>query len=184
MKYAKVRNGKIVATQSGLQPVGADWFPVVKKWEWPTEFPSNFYIADSNIPRLAVVGEGAGQEVHETWNFTLQSADSIKVGIYHQLKDTRKGMTFGTLTVEDVTILIEDSHDITVVTNMGNAPIRFKRGTRDRISLTAAQALEFKIAFEAKIQDNFDWEEVEEDTVYELTTHEQLAAYLAPPEAP
>lgn len=108
-----------------------------------------------------------------------RSVEAIQFDLYAANKRTRDGMAFGDLTVEGVTIIVADMDDVQVVTLMGDTPIRYKRGTRDRVNLTAEQALEFNRLFKAKIQANFDWEEAEEDKVFACTTHAELAAYAS-----
>lgn len=174
MKYAQVINGKVVTTQQGIKPVGSEWLAVQVKWQRPSDYPSNFYSPTSNKPRLTVVGN----EVHETWGFTLKSVGSIKAEIYRQLTTKRDFMLFGDIVSDGMTITVRDERDIQVVTNMGDLPVRFKRGTGDRISLTAAQAMDFRLVYEAKVQTAFDWEESEEDKVGALLTHDELKAYL------
>jgi len=176
MKYAQVKNGKVVATQQGIEPTG--WVEVQVKWEMPTDYPSNFYSPTSNIPRLTVVGN----EVHETWGFTLKSVDSIKVEIYEQQRQARK--TFEAVPIDYLGKKIDVSTEAkrSRIMTLKGKDKKLKVGVNDWLDLSTQEVKDLQDLVDDTTQTGFDAENAANTTVAALTTHQQLADYLQPAE--
>lgn len=173
MKYY---NLKTKAVQQGLQPQDNDWVEVDIIINRPTEYPINFYTTTSNV--FIEVRDEVNNVFTDTLTFQLSPLDNIKNTTLSDLKTKRDTMLFGELTVGSETIVIADQRDIDVVTNLGDIPVKFKRGTNDRIIIDEANGVLFKKAYKEKVQAAFDWEEVEESKVLAFTTHNELKVYL------
>ena len=84
MKYAKIKNGKVVDVVTGLQPNG--YVEVTVNWSMPTTYPSYFYYFKTSKPILSVV-DGA---VFEDLEIILKPLHLIKNKVYEQLKLERE----------------------------------------------------------------------------------------------
>lgn len=160
--------------QSGLAPTSENWVEVQVVTNRPTDYPASFYHMTSNKPRRTIVGN----VVTDTSNWELSSEEVIQQPLYKSLKNQRDLMLFGELTVGGVTILVEDQRDITVVLNLGDVPVNFKRGTGDRVTIDIADGILFKKAYKQKVQDAFNWEEIEEEKVTLADTHDKLKTLI------
>lgn len=179
MNYIKFKNGKQQGKAFGLTQA---------QLQLTTEQLHNLDIYqcklinenfDTMLYQLIDVKSSIAGDVVTLENVIVErSVEAIQRDIYRQLTTLRDFMLFGDIVSDGMTITVRDERDIQVVTNMGDLPVRFKRGTGDRISLTAAQAMDFRLVYEAKVQTAFDWEESEEDKVGALLTHDELKAYL------
>jgi len=172
MKYAKIQNGKVVATQQGIEPDG--WVLILKQWERPSEYPSNFYSPTSNIPRLTVVGN----EVHETWGFTLKSADSIKTEIYQAQKVERQAKQLGSFMVGELEVTLTDREDSLIISSLAEEPTKFKVAEGSWAVLTGEEVAALKLAHRTHVQTAYDWEMNSNREVGALSTLEDLMLYL------
>lgn len=171
MKYAKVVNTRVVGTASGLKPDGKDWLPVVKKWEAPLDYPMSFYITDSNVPRLAVVGG----EVHETWGFNLKQIDHIKSELYKELSNQRWELEEAGFGFNGVTIPASPTAQVKIP-EMPISINSFK--ISDGVFLTLEDTQPLKDALVSHIQSCYEWENLECDKVSACNTHDELKNYL------
>jgi hypothetical protein len=178
MRYAQLINGKIVATQSGAEPAGSGWVEIKNQWAIPTDYPSNFYSPTSNVPRLTEVGD----EVHETWGFTLKPVETIKDSIYKDQKYTRQQMQLGSFLVGDLSITLKDREDSLIISSLPEADTRYKVAQGHWITLSAAEVKTLKEAHRTHVQYAYDWEMNSNFEVDALFTHEDLVVYLTPPE--
>ncbi len=172
MKYYNLVTKK---EQQGLKPLGAEWVEVENIINRPTEYPSSFYTTTTN--KFVVVRDAVNKVFTDTLTFQLSPLESIQKTMLSELKVKRDVMLFGELTVGEETISILDERDIQVVTNLGDIPVKFKRGTADRIIISEANGLLFKKAYKEKVQAAFDWEEAEEGKILAFTTHDELKTY-------
>ena len=179
MKYAQVINGKIVATQSGAEPVGGGWVEVVKQWYIPNDYPSSFYSPTSNIPRLTVVGD----EVHETWGFALKSVEVIKDGLYQSQKADRKKAQLGSFMLGNVEIALKDREDSLIIASLTPKDRKFKIGQGQWVHMSAVEVQALKDSHELHVQAAYNAEELANSEVDALTTHDELDSYLAQAES-
>ena len=174
MKYAKVKNGKIVATQSGAEPTGSGWVEIKKQWAIPTDYPSSFYSPTSNTPRLTVVGD----EVHETWGFALKSLEAVKSDLYQAQKEDRKKAQLGSFILGDVEITLKDREDSLIIASLTPKDRKFKIGQGQWIHMLAAEVQALKDSHELHVQAAYNAEELANSEVSALTTHDELSAYI------
>ena len=174
MKYAKVKNGKIVATQSGAKPVGSGWVEVAKQWHIPNDYPSIFYSPTSNVPRLTVVGD----EVHETWGFALKSVEVIKDGLYQSQKADRKKAQLGSFMLGNLEIALKDREDSLIIASLTPKDRKFKIGQGQWIQMSAVEVQALKDSHELHVQAAYNAEELANSVVCALTTHDELSAYI------
>jgi hypothetical protein len=176
MKYALVVNNKVTSTQTGIKPIG--WVEVVKKWEVPSDYPSNFYVATSNIPRLTVVDN----EVHETWGFVLKSVESIKYEIYQSQKEERQRKQLGEFFLGDITIVLKDREDSLIISSLPETDTRYKVSQGNWVALTASDIIQLKNAHGLHVQAAYDWEMNANNEVDLLVTLDDLVKYITPTE--
>lgn len=174
MKYAKIVNGKVKATVSGLKPFTGVWLPVVKKWECPTEYPSEFYVTNSNVPRMKIVGE----EVHESWEFTLTTLDLLVAEQFGLIAEKRWELEVAGFDFEGMTVPATATAQVKIP-EMTTSIEAFKVADGVFISLVDTQPL--KDALVAHVQRVYKWEMDECDKVKAFNTHKELADYLYPP---
>lgn len=172
---------------SGIKPDGF-YLPVVDNSIYPTD-PDLFKATPSYEYAVNVEAWLDEAEIKADWSFSdddyveqiatqgIKSLEQCKVIVYKILKDQRDIKLFGSVTVGEVTIIIEKQRDVDVVTNLGVIPVEFKKDTGDRIDIGIDDGLEFKVAYLTKVNDAFKWEKVEEEKVTAMD-YEQLVIYL------
>jgi len=173
MKYAKVVNNKIIDIIQGYAP--SDYIPVKQLWSLPSLYPSSFYVTDSNIPVLSVVGA----EVHESWNFTLKLAQAVKDDINLLQKTKRQEKQLGSFVTGGMTIYLKDREDSLIIVGLAEVPTNFKISQGQWITLTALQVTQLKADHLAHVQAAYDWEMTENLLVAAMTTLDELKVYLA-----
>lgn len=172
MKYAKVKDGRIVDVVEGLQPEG--YKPVKKMWQRPTDYPSDFYSPDSNIPRYAVVDD----EPQETWGFNLKSVEAIKEFIYEIRKVDRYKLQMSSFVFNSIEIPIGDRETSLLIASMPEVETNYKLSNNNWLTISAAEIPAFKEAHRLHVQNAYDWEKSETDLVSAMTTHNELKVYL------
>ena len=178
---------KVKRIVNGIKPNGF-YLPVVDNSIYPAD-PDLFKATPSYEYVINVETWLDEAELKADWSFGendyveqiatqgIKSLDQCKEEVYKILKGKRDIKLFGSVTVGEVTILIEKQRDVDVVTNLGVIPVEFKKDTGDRIDIGIDDGLEFKVAYLTKVNDAFKWEKVEEEKVTAMD-YEQLVIYL------
>ncbi len=163
--------------QNGVAPFGEGWVVLysIDVYPEPRLYPKNFYYGTSNIP----VRDLAANPVTDTMTYALKSVEVIQSELLKSLKAKRDLRLFGEVTVGEVTIIIANQRDVDLVTSLGDVPIKFKRGTGDRVVINESDGVLFRKAYKSQVvQAAFDWEEAEEGKVTAAITHSKLEEYL------
>lgn len=174
MKYAQVRNGRVVTTQQGIEPAGDDWYEVQIKWVRPSDYPDFFYSVNSNIPKLSVVGN----EVHENWDFNLKTVDNIKAIFYENHKQARYTLQLGSFIYDGNNIPIGDRETSLIIGSLTEHNTEYKIANNEWLTILAADIPAFKEAHRQHVQDAYNWEKAENVTVAAMTTLDELKDYL------
>jgi len=170
--FARVKNGKVVGQQRGIEPVGDNWVHIDKKWELPTAYPFDFYSPTSNIPKLSIVG----REVHETWDFVLKSVDFVKEIFYEEYRVARYALQIGSFVYNGQDILIGDRETSFIIASLPEEQTNYKLKNGSWLVLSASDVVAFKQAHHDHVQGAYDWEKSENDTVSAMTTLDELKA--------
>lgn len=173
MKYAKIKNDKVIDVINGLAP--DDYVEVIKQWEAPTDYPLDFYVTSSNEPIVSVING----EAHEYWGFILKSVNDIKEDIYVKQNNKRNESESTPVTYlgKDFDISTERKRNgILTLAKTKNKKLKVKNN--DWIDLTKAQVAELQDLIDDTIQAWFDVEYADNTEVDAMTTHDELAAYL------
>ena len=173
MKYAKIKNGKVIHVINGLAP--DDYVEVIQKWIAPTPYPVDFYVTGSNEPIVSIEGD----EVHENWLFILKSVDSIKDDIYvkHSKKRDKAEETPVIYLAKEFDISTERKRN-GILTLKATKDKKLKVKNNEWIDLTKAQVAELQDLVDDTIQGWFDAEYSDNTEVDALTTHDELLAYV------
>jgi len=170
--YVRVHGGKIINHQSGIEPTGPEWVKVIKKWIRPTDYPSDFYSPTSNVPKLDIVGN----EVHETWGFTLKPVEFIKAIFYEEHRKARYVLQIGSFVYDGQDILIGDRETSLIIASLPEVQTNYKLSNGNWLDLSPSDVVIFKEAHRAHVQGAFDWEKTESELVGAMDIDE-LKAY-------
>lgn len=170
MRYAKVKNDKVVHTIQGQAPSG--YVKVIKNWSKPEEYPTEFYFKSSSEP-IVTVEDG---EVQENWTFTLLSVERIKNVIYSIQEKIRWKMQLGSFEFDGSTIILEDRNDIENIKSLSGNSRGYKYGL-NKWKRGQGKITQLKTAANAHQDAAFDWEMDENDAVTLLTTEDELKSY-------
>lgn len=171
MKYAKIRNGRVVHTVNGSAPAG--YVLVIRDWTYPNEYPDEFYSAASSKPILTIIGE----EVHETWEFKLTPLEYVKEAQYKRISHERwqmeeRGFNYGeTIIPATLTAKIKIPEMPAIVDSFKVA---------DGVFISVEDTKPLKDALIIHIQSGYKWENTECDKVKACTTHREIADLIIP----
>lgn len=170
--YAEISEGQIGQVIHGDKPSYGEWLPIIKKWSYPTDYPTNFYAPTNNLPRYVKVGE----QVHEKLEFELRDLQEIKDELYLSQKATRQKMQLGAFLFGDVSITLKDREDSLIISSLQETTTKFKVSTGVWIELTPTQILELKTAHSAHVQAAYTWEMEANERVTSAQSHTDLKA--------
>lgn len=172
VRWAKIKNGRIVDVVNGLQPPG--YVQVNIKWTYPEDYPRPFYAPDSNKPILTIVDDGAS--VDETWSFTLRPISQVQDVIYEDLRLIRWELQLGNVDFDGDSITLKDREDAVNIANLPDSAINYKAGQNDWVEGVDKIAA-LKVAAKIHTQEAFDYEITEDKLVEAMTTHDELKVY-------
>ena len=172
MKYAKIKNGKIVDVINGLAP--DDYVEVIQQWEAPTDYPLEFYVTSSNEPIVSVV-DG---EAHEHWGFILKTVDNIKLDIYEKQKTIRNNTEDLPIDFKGKKVKIKGDKSKTRIENLNGFGIGFKFGPNDWADFTPKDIKDLQDLLYNSTQAAFSTERIENGKVSAMKTHNELKIYL------
>lgn len=173
MKYAKIKNGKVVDVINGLAP---DYYvEVIQQWSSPTEYPLSFYVTSSNEPILSIVGE----EVHENWSFILKSLEATKDVIYAKQKLIRHKAEDSPINFKGKKIKIKGDKNKNCIRDLNGSDVGLKISSREWLDLNPAEIKALQKALYDSTQNAFKSERIENNKVSLMTTHDELSGYLS-----
>lgn len=171
MKFAKIKDGKIIKIINGLSPNG--FVPAIKKWELPDNYPGYFYSPESTEPTFTVVGK----EVHENWQFKLKEVDMIKPAIYGILSKMRNKKELESFDVDGENVKLKNKASYTHIAGLSETSGAYKISNGYWLE-TVGKVKILKIKASKHLQDKFDWELSQYKLVKALNTHDELKNYL------
>ena len=169
MKYARVRNNKVVKIDSVEFP---DSMPIKKVWEIPTDYPLDFYHTGKIYYRVNTV------TVSEDRDYTLKTIDEVKELILQQQKEKRQKMQLGSFMVGEMEIYLKDREDSLIISSLNETETRYKVGQGQWVTLTPNDIIALKAAHHAHVQAAYDWEMTENEKVLAMNTLDELAEYF------
>ena len=175
MKFAKIKNGKVVDIISGLAP--DNYIKVIQDWALPTEYPLSFYVTTSKEPIVFVVGE----EAHESWGFILKSVDNIKDELYSGQSEARlvKEKTLIPYMGKEFDISTERKRNgLLSLSKTKSKKKKIKVKKNDWIDLNKKQVEDLQELIDDTVQAWFDDEFNNNSEVAALTTYDELKEYV------
>lgn len=170
MRYAKIKNGKVVDVIQGIAP--SDYTIIIKDWSKPRDFPGLFYTTDSNVP-IITIEDG---DAHENWTFTLKDVDSVKMVTYKKQKEVRYKKQLGSFVVDGETVTLVDRNDARDIANLNAINGNYK--TKNGKWVKSNKISNLKAATEDYVQAAYDWEMAQNELVEAMTTHDELKVYF------
>ena len=175
MKYGKVKNGKVVSTQSGSKPSDGDWRQIIVEKK-PTDYPSSFYIPTIS-PYKHIVDKDT---IREQYGFVLQSVDEVKRLIREIHRQERK--------VEESLPLLFMGVEVDISKEKTKSRIKGLKGTGSQIefyvkqetwlTLTSVDVTTLQETLEDKEQQAFTNNKRKNDELNELETLDELKVYF------